>query len=149
MSSVMQFFTVIFILVIVLSLFVSCNSESPFYMDNIFQKYSRFENFANNSNAMDYSSSDAYASMDTYKPFLINQPEAECKKIDGFNGLFCKPKDTGDNLDKFADAEGKPDCKDSSGLTNSKGGLCLTPEHKRLLSTRGGNSTGGSAEIGH
>lgn len=144
-----MFLMAIFVIVIVSSLFVSCNSASPFYMDNVFQKFSKFEPFANNSNMTDYASRDGNLPMDTYKPFLIDKPPAECNKIYGFNGLFCKPNEMGDNLDKFAEAEGSLDCKENSGLSNSKGGLCLTPEMKQLLSTRGGNITGGNSEIGH
>jgi hypothetical protein len=36
----------------------------------------------------------------------------------------------------------------SSGLHNSKGGLCLTPDAVGLLKTRGGNSTGKDSQIG-
>ena len=65
------------------------------------------------------------------------------------NGLFCSPLSSDvDNLDKFADAEGRLSCTDNSGLSNSKGGLCLTDDHRRLLSTRGGNSTGCNAPEG-
>jgi hypothetical protein len=117
-------------------------------MDTIFQKHSKFESFTNNTNMIDYSSNETHSAMDTYKQFLIEKPAAECKKIYGFNGLFCTPTETGDNLDKFADTEGRLDCKDNSGLSNSKGGLCLSPEQKRLLSSRGGNITGSSDDIG-
>jgi len=149
MTNFAMFLMTIFIIVIVSSLFVSCNNASPFYMDTVFPRFSQFESFANNSNMTDYSSRDTHLPMDTYKPYLIDKPPAECKKIYGFNGLFCKPNETGEHLDKFAEAEGKIDCTDNSGLSNSKGGLCLTPEMKQLLSTRGGNITGGNAEIGH
>lgn len=147
MSSFAMFLMAIFIFVIVSSLFVTCNSASPFYMDTIFQKFSKFESFA--SGSVDYSSSDKHAPMDTYKQFLIQPPPAECKKIYGFNGLFCKPSDAGDHLDMFADTEGKVDCTDNSGLSNSRGGLCLSPEQKRLLASRGGNVTVRNDEIGH
>jgi hypothetical protein len=147
MSGFAMFLMAIFIFVIVSSLFVTCNSAAPFYMDTIFQKFSKFESFA--SGSTDYSSRDSNAPMDTYKQFLIQTPPAECKKIHGFNGLFCKPSDAVDHLDMFADAEGKVDCTDNSGLSNSRGGLCLTPEQKRLLATRGGNVTLRNDEIGH
>ena len=147
MSSFAMFLMAIFIFVIVSSLFVTCNSASPFYMDTIFQKFSKFESFA--SGSVDYSSSDKNAPMDTYKQFLIQSPPAECKKIYGFNGLFCKPSDAVDHLDMFADTEGKVDCTDNSGLSNSRGGLCLSPEQKRLLASRGGNVTVRNDEIGH
>ena len=147
MSSFAMFLMAIFIFVIVSSLFVSCNSAAPFYMDTIFQKFSKFESFA--SGSTDYSSSDNHAPMDTYKQFLIQNPPAECNKIHGFNGLFCKPSDAVDHLDVFADTQGKVDCTENSGLSNSMGGLCLSPEQKHLLASRGGNVTLRNDEIGH
>ena len=134
MTKFTMFLAIIFILVICSSLFVSCNSVSPIYMDTVFQKHSDFENFENNS-------------MNEYAKHLIVSPEGGCKKVHGINGLFCAPSDVADNLDKFADAEGKLECKDTSGLSNSRGGLCLSDEHKRLLSTRGGNSSNGTSAV--
>jgi hypothetical protein len=147
MSSIAMFLMAIFIFVIVSSLFVTCNSASPYYMDTIFQKFSKFESFSPAS--IDYSSRDNNSPMDTYKQYLIQTPPAECTKIYGFNGLFCKPGHAGDHLDMFAGTEGKLDCTENSGLSNSKGGLCLSPEQKRLLATRGGNITLRNDEIGH
>lgn len=129
MSMLTLFLAIIFILVICSSLFVSCNTVSPIYMDTVFKKHSDFENFENNIS-------------NEYSKHLIVSQEAGCKKVHGMNGLFCSPLSNDvDNLDKFADAEGRLSCTDNSGLSNSKGGLCLTDDHRRLLSTRGGNST--------
>ncbi len=147
MSGFAMFLMAIFIFVIVSSLFVTCNSVSPFYMDTIFQKFSKFESFS--SGSTDYSSRDNHSPMDAYKQFLIQKPLDECKKIHGFNGLFCKPTGAVEHLDVFADTQGKVDCTDNSGLSNSRGGLCLSPEQKRLLATRGGNITLRNDEIGH
>ena len=130
MSMITLFLVIIFILVICSSLFVSCNAVSPIYMDTVFKKHSEFENFENST-------------INEYSKHMIVPEEAGCKKVHGMNGLFCSPLSTAvDNLDKFANAEGKLNCTDNSGLSNSRGGLCLTDDHRRLLSTRGGNSTG-------
>lgn len=133
MSMLTLFLAIIFILVIGSSLFVSCNAVSPIYMDTVFKKHSEFENFENST-------------INEYSKHMIVPEEAGCKKVHGMNGLFCSPLSTAvDNLDKFANAEGKLNCTDNSGLSNSRGGLCLSEEHKLLLSTRGGNSTNGTA----
>ena len=55
-------------------------------------------------------------------------------------------------IDKFSKItvngiEGKDGCI-SSGLTNSGGSICLTPELVQLLKTRGGNATGGDSHVG-
>ena len=128
MSMITLFLAIILIFLISSSLFVSCNSVSPIYMDTVFQKHGNFENFENNS-------------MNEYKKHLFDKSPDACKNVHGINGLFCSPDAVGNNLDKFANAEGKLDCKNNSGLSNSKGGLCLDDEHMRLLRTRGGNST--------
>lgn len=52
--------------------------------------------------------------------------------------------------DQFADTPGKITCsKNSSGLSNSNGYLCLSKEQQILLQTRGGNSSTGEAQIGN
>jgi hypothetical protein len=140
--------SIIFILVIASTLMVSCNAASPYYADTIFQKHSNFENFANNANKLDYSSKEDNSAMDTYKPFLISTPAAECKTMYGFNGLFCGPTTPLNPIDKFGNTQGKIDCTDNSGLSNSQGGLCLSDTQKQLLSTRGGNITIRNSEIG-
>ena len=49
----------------------------------------------------------------------------------------------GNILDIFSQDEGSASCiGDSNGLHNSKGGLCLTNDQKKLLQSRGGNATG-------
>lgn len=55
-------------------------------------------------------------------------------------------------IDKFSQVtsngvEGKNGCV-SSGLTNSGGYICLTPELIKLMTTRGGNATGGDFQVG-
>jgi len=88
--------------------------------------------------------------LDSNSSLLVNgPPAAECNKVYGFDGLFCKPYAADKNLDVFSSATSNPSCVGaSSGLTNSKGGLCLDETQKRLLTTRGGNASGKEAQIG-
>ena len=52
-------------------------------------------------------------------------------------------------LDIFSQVPGALSCNPiSSQLHNSRGGLCLTDEHKKILQTRGGNATLGESQIG-
>jgi hypothetical protein len=52
-------------------------------------------------------------------------------------------------IDVFSGTKGNISCDgNSSGLTNSMGGLCLNDNLKKLLSTRGGNATGSDSQIG-
>ena len=71
------------------------------------------------------------------------------KKVEGFQGLQPSPYVNETTLDVFGQTPGSLECDArSSGLHNSKGGLCLTKEQLILLKTRGGNSTGGDFQIG-
>ena len=55
-----------------------------------------------------------------------------------------------DKIDIFSGTPGSLDCgPNSSNLTNSMGGLCLTKTQTNLLKTRGGNATGGESQIGN
>jgi hypothetical protein len=73
----------------------------------------------------------------------------EAKKVEGFQGLQASPYVSERTIDHFGQTSGSLECDArSSGLHNSKGGLCLTKEQLNLLKTRGGNSTGGDFQIG-
>ena len=86
----------------------------------------------------------SFKSQDTNNQFLINKQDNVCDKIFGFNGLLCNQKEVDDKLDMFADAPGKLTC--NSSLSNSKGPLCLTDTHIKLLATRGGNMSGDNSD---
>jgi hypothetical protein len=71
------------------------------------------------------------------------------KKVEGFQGLQPSPYENEKTIDPFGQTPGSLQCDSrSSGLHNSRGGLCLTKEQLNLLKTRGGNSTGGDFQIG-
>jgi hypothetical protein len=70
------------------------------------------------------------------------------KKVEGFEGLLPSPYDENKMLDPFFKTESKIDCE-GSGLTKGTGSVCLTPELKVLLQTRGKNATGGESQIGN
>lgn len=71
------------------------------------------------------------------------------KKVEGFQGIQGSPYGSEKPLDVFSQIPGSLSCDTiSSGLHNSKGGLCLTPDAVGLLKTRGGNSTGKDSQIG-
>lgn len=73
----------------------------------------------------------------------------EPKKVEGFQGLQPSPYENEKTIDPFGQTPGSLECDSrSSGLHNSRGGLCLTKEQLNLLKTRGGNSTGGDFQIG-
>jgi len=73
----------------------------------------------------------------------------EPKKVEGFQGLQPSPYIDEKSIDPFGQTQGSLQCDSiSSGLHNSKGGLCLSKEQLYLLKTRGGNAKGGDFQIG-
>jgi Tfp pilus assembly protein PilV len=140
---------VLIVLVMLSAITVSCANYQPYNANEAFASNSKFEGFKNNSNMLDYSDKDKNKALDSNKQYLIDGHGASCKTIFGFNGLFCAPADVESSVDKIGSAKGSAQCLgQSSGLTNSKGGLCLDSEQKKLLSTRGGNMSTGEHAIG-
>jgi hypothetical protein len=139
---------VLFVLIITFTTVASCSNYKPYRADTIFEKHGKFEGFANNDQMLHYSDTKTNAVADTNTQFAIDG-QGECKKIFGFDGLFCGPKEGPHSVDTIGSAKGSLECVGkSSGLSNSMGGLCLDENQKNLLATRGGNMTSGSAEIG-
>lgn len=112
--------------------------------------YSSYEAFAQMHSTADYTNT-SNGQGDQYAEALIGEkPAGSCKKLYGFSGLFCDPTSSDAVNDRFLGTEGKLSCDAiSSGLHNSKGGLCLSAEQTALLKTRGGNQSGAQAQIGH
>ena len=138
--------SVIVISVIIFSMLCSCSTVRPYSPSTIFSHEYPYEGFAN----LEYLNNDAKTNdLVVNKHLLENQNAADCKKVHGFNGLFCKPGVADNKIDKFSGVEGDSKCfGQSSGLSNSKGSLCLGSDLTRLLQTRGGNQTGGPSQIG-
>lgn len=80
--------------------------------------------------------------------YIIGEDKEHCRKIYGFDGLYCIPDKTMTTNDIISKAEGKKDCI-GVGLTNSLGNLCLDEKTMKILVTRGSNSSTGPAEIGN
>lgn len=62
-----------------------------------------------------------------------------CKKVTGFQGIYCGANQSPNNVDIFSTAEGSPNCV-SMGYSNSRGYLCMDAAQKQLLTSRGGNA---------
>lgn len=143
-----------FILVVIIFTTVTATKTFvPYYEDAIFTHNYPYEGFEQMHHRLHYVTNTDGKAVDEMTPFLINGDTGaagDCKKVYGFDGLFCTPSSVDSKLDKFADVKGGLDCSNkSSGLSNSKGALCLDDAHLQLLRTRGGNQTGAQHEIGH
>ena len=92
--------------------------------------------------SFEYSSYPTNENIDTNKGALIDETKknVECKRVWGFNGLFCSPKTSDKLIDPFFGSGSSMNCE-GSGITKSGGNVCLNAEQRRLLTTRGGNAS--------
>jgi hypothetical protein len=139
---------VIFVVVIVYSTFVSSHSVRPHYMNTLFPRSYPYEGFRSHYSPLEYSSNPNQQALDSHTSYLIHNSDVACRKVYGFDGLYCNPETTDNHLDIYSDAQGSLNCT-GSGLSNSKGSLCLDKNMTHLLTTRGGNQTTGGPQIGH
>lgn len=141
------FTTIIILFFIAISLSTSV-SYSPYTKNSMYNNYQAYEGFSSN---IGYAKTDVpaapAAAAAANLPEYNNKKKTACKKLFGFDGLFCDPRDEGEKLDYFSNAKGELDCQ-GSGLTNSQGSLCFDKTMTTLLTTRGGNAKGGDAHIG-
>jgi hypothetical protein len=141
---------VIVFVVIIFTTTCGCTRFVPYNSAGAFTKEFPYEGFDTLHNPTEYSTRNVHAALDTYNSFLISPDADACKKIYGFDGLYCKPYEADKKIDPFSDTKGSASCiGSSSGLTNSQGGLCLNDQQKQLLSTRGGNAAVPDSQIGH
>ena len=123
---------VLLVLVIILVSVFSCSNFVPYSSNSLFSRYSKYEGFeANSTNVGSVLVND--------KP---EEEDDEEQTVEGFEGLKPAPFNEDKPLDSFSKTPGSLECeKVSSGLSNEKGGLCLSDEQIKSLVTRGGNAT--------
>ena len=132
------------LLVLIFTTFLSCGSFEPNEESSLSKNAASAEGFA--GKMLNYFNTDE--TNDFHGAYSIETNGQQCKKLYGFDGLFCTPGVADKSLDIYATAEGNLECE-GSGLTNSRGSLCLDENQKNMLRTRGGNNTGKDAEVGH
>ena len=135
---------VVIFTIVASTLLISTTMVQPYSEDTIFARQFPYEGFSNYSNTNDKPNTDG-----GINDYLMQGSGAECTKVYGFDGLFCKPYVADSSIDKFSEIKGDASCLGkSSGLSNSMGGLCLDANMQNMLKTRGGNQTGAPMEIG-
>jgi hypothetical protein len=138
------FLVFVYVAVILLSLWLSTTSLLPANEGLYGGKYN-YESFT----SLGYSHLGNSASDVDSLPLNSQSLPAntECKKVSGFDGLFCVPTGVEKKIDTFSENDSSLTCP-PTGLSNSKGPLCLTKEQLGLLSTRGQNVSGRDSQIG-
>ena len=120
------FLTIILIILIFLTMSNTCVNFKPQYVSSM--NYSTFEAFQ--------------APEAKHTNPTQNKKESFTNLDNSTYGNDDKP------IDKFSGTEGNIRCSTiSSGLTNSRGNLCLNNNQQQLLRTRGGNAAGGDIQI--
>lgn len=107
-----------------------------------------FEGFSNvnNSNIIEYTTYPGNTIVDSYKS--DESPSAgDKRRVMGFDGLLVSADYDDKSIDIFSQAKGDSKCVPSS-YSNSMGFLCLDKKQMTLLTTRGGNASGGGSDIG-
>lgn len=138
------FLVFVYLAVILLSLWLSTTTLIP-ANEGLYNGNYNYESFT----SLGYSHlSNSHDDTDVL-PLMSQQlpPNTDCKKVSGFDGLFCVPTGVEKKIDTFSDNDASLTCQ-SSGLSNSKGPLCLTKDQIGLLSTRGQNVSGRDSQIG-
>ena len=138
-----QFLGILILIIIFMSLMCSCTDVVPYTQQTLFPRHYAYEGMQ----PIEYTTRDAHQALDNNTSLLINNASVDCKKVYGFDGLYCKPYVADSKLDVFSGSNGSITCK-GTNLTNSKGTLCLDQNQTKLLTTRGGNATGGGGQIG-
>jgi len=140
-------------ILLVFTLFKGSQQYVPHMSNRSTLNSAPFEGFTSNMIPYHYVTYPDNKTIDEKDRFLINntsgQPTAQ--RGWGFDGLF-GPVDLPDNnLDIYSNAQGSlnQNCQTiASGLTNSKGYLCLDNNQIDLLRTRGGNQKKCASNIG-
>lgn len=114
--------------------------------------HASYEGFKTQTQPLEYSETkEGNGSDNIFLNNSITAKESECKKVAGFEsaGIFCNPASVEREVDIYSKASGDGKCfGKSSGYSNSKGPLCMDTNMSVLLSSRGGNATGGDSQIG-
>ena len=142
-----DYILIIIAFVVIIGLTSCCAAKGvvPYFKDSIFTNQYPYEPYTNMMDGGSFSP----APVSQGSAASVQQAPTVYKKVGGFNGIYPNPSATEPNIDLFMDLEGGSKCfNNSSGMSNSMGALCLTPDLKNALLTRGGNLTGPDSQIG-
>ena len=143
-------FLILFFIIIFIFSFAAVGSckYSPYSKDIMATNRYNRESFGNFKNTpLGYTSTSTSQDMDDLqnKELSASNMGANvngCRKIMGFNGLFCDSnREPSNPVDIYSTAKGSLDCQ-SFGYMNSRGYLCMDENQKKLLTSRGGNAIG-------
>jgi hypothetical protein len=140
----------LFLVIIGITLWFSSTPAYIPYSSTVFSQQAKFEAFTSRDGS-DYSTAGDNAAIDSpVSNYLITPISSGPKAVAGFkvDGVFNTPDEAiKEKLDIYSQAQGSLTA-DGYGLYNSQGPLILDDNMKRMLQTRGGNSSGVSSSLG-
>lgn len=132
------FLGMILVLVIIMFTTCSCVSFMPYDEKTVFLKQYQYEGL---TNATPPSVEKSAKNNEDKRQHVV--------KKEGFEGSSYNQEIPIDKFDPYGKTKGSTECiGNSSSLSNSKGGLCLSDEQIYLLKSRGGNASGGDFQFG-
>lgn len=143
--------SVLFVLIILVAMWFSSTPSYIPYSSTIFSNQARFEGFSTR-NGVEYSSVKDNSALDgpVTNYLLAKQDAKAAKAVPGFEGVgvFLPPDQaSAEKLDIYSQATGSLTAE-GYGYYNSQGPLVMDANMKKMLQTRGGNTTGVSSSIG-
>ncbi len=148
---------IVLIAVVLIAIHMTARNVLPYSPSGPFVNQSAFEGFyAKHTNpaVLKYSTYPDNAAIDQrVSNDMVKTPmtDSTYQRLWGFDGLFGSSNANDNNVDTYSTAPGgmAQQCvNNSNGMSNSMGYLCLDPTQLKLLTTRGGNQTGCSSQIG-
>lgn len=140
---------VVLVVVAILAVAVSGQGFVPYDPSTIYTNSSPFEGFRNHA---DYSTYPNNQSIDQEVKYDISNTSPQYPyPVWSVGGIFPQASAVDTKLDAFGGSQSNlsAQCQNtSSGLSNSMGYLCLNQNQLNLLTTRGGNQTGGCSQVG-
>lgn len=137
----------LFLVIIFLAVWFSTTPAYVPYSSTIFSKQAAFEGFS----TQEYSKSSDNSAIDSsVSDYLFQSVSSGPKIVSGFrrDGVFNAPDvAVKEKLDIYSDAKGDINAE-GYGYYNSMGSLVLDEKMKKMLTTRGMNSTGSSSQVG-
>lgn len=140
-------FIVVFVLFILVIFFATCDSCHSVKSYNHYPNESMFEGFSELPGVI---SNPEYVPASVGQPPSVESSAEGPLSVFGFKGIYAAPYGKDAPIDPLFNQKGDNKCVgQSSGYSDSKGGLCLSNDVKKLFMTRGGNQSGAQMQIGH
>ena len=128
-------------ILLIVILLATSHSYIPYSKDSLFSKQFNYEGMGS---IADTASSFQVDSELLHKKKAVKKDDKE--KVEGFKGLQTSPISDFVPIDRLGQLTANTKC--SSIYSSSTGMVCLDESTKKLLETRGGNSSSGESEIG-